>query len=72
MLKKGFYVLFLLMLYACPKVEEDCPINATQDPALVCIQLYDPVCGCNDITYSNACIAESWGVNQFSQGACTN
>ena len=72
MLKKAFYVLFLLMLYACPKVEEDCQANATQDPTLVCIQIYDPVCGCNNMTYSNACIAESWGVNQFSQGACTN
>lgn len=72
MLKKPFYVLFLLMLYACPKVEEDCQANATQDPTLVCIQIYDPVCGCNNMTYSNACIAESWGVNQFSQGACTN
>jgi hypothetical protein len=30
------------------------------------------VCGCNNITYSNACIAESWGVLQYSQGACTN
>ena len=72
MLKKPFYVLFLLMLYACPKVEEDCQANATQDPTLVCIQICDPVCGCNNMTYSNACIAESWGVNQFSQGACTN
>ena len=72
MLKKPFYVLFLLMLYACPKVEEDCQANASQDPTLVCIQIYDPVCGCNNMTYSNACIAKSWGVNQFSQGACTN
>jgi hypothetical protein len=72
MFRKFFYFLFLLMLYACPKVEEDCLSNATQATSLVCIELYEPVCGCNKITYSNACVAESWGINQFSQGACTN
>ena len=41
------------MLYACPKIEEDCQANPTQDPSLVCIELYEPVCGCNNITYSN-------------------
>ena len=72
MFRKPFYFLFLLMLYACPNTEEGCLAKARQDPTQVCIQLYDPVCGCNNITYSNACIAESWGINQFSQGACTN
>lgn len=72
MFRKPFYFLLLLLLYACPKAEEDCQANATQGPAIVCIQLYEPVCGCNNITYSNACIAESWGIDQFSQGACTN
>ena len=72
MFRKPFYFLLLLLLYACPKAEEDCQANATQDPAIVCIELYEPVCGCNNINYSNACIAESWGIDQFSQGACTN
>jgi len=72
MFRKPFYFVFLLMLYACPNAEEGCLAFARQDPTQVCIQLYDPVCGCNNITYSNACIAESWGINQFSQGACTN
>ena len=72
MFRKSFYFLFLLMLYACPKIEEDCQANPTQDPSLVCIELYEPVCGCNNITYSNACDAESSGINQFSQGVCSN
>ncbi len=72
MFRKPFYFLFLLTLYACPKAEEDCQANETQDPTLICIQIYQPVCGCNNITYSNACVAESWGINQFSQGACSN
>lgn len=72
MFKKHLHLVFLLLLYGCPKAEEDCHANSSQDPSQVCIELYEPVCGCNNITYSNACIAESWGVVQFSQGACTN
>ena len=72
MLRKSFYFIFLLTLYACPKAEEDCQADEIKDPTLVCIQIYQPVYGCNNITYSNACVAESWGINQFSQGACTN
>ncbi|MEN8845283.1 MAG: hypothetical protein ABF261_03280 [Candidatus Arcticimaribacter sp.] len=72
MYKKHLHLVFLLLLYGCTKTEEDCQANSFQYPTQVCIQLYEPVCGCNNITYSNACIAESWGVVQFSQGACTN
>ena len=72
MYKKHLHLVFLLLLYGCTKAEEDCQANSFQYPTQVCIQLYEPVCGCNNITYSNACIAESWGVVPFSQGACTN
>ncbi len=35
-----------------------------------CIALYDPVCGCNDQTYSNGCVANSAGVSVKAQGTC--
>ena len=35
-----------------------------------CTQVYDPVCGCNDATYSNACMANASGVAVAYKGAC--
>jgi hypothetical protein len=47
-------------------------IDSSQiNPDIMCTADYNPVCGCNDITYSNACIAENWfGVTSWTPGEC--
>jgi hypothetical protein len=40
------------------------------NPAISCITLYDPVCGCNGKTYGNDCMATAAGIRVVSKGEC--
>tara|TARA_B100001769_G_C21994571_1_gene534538 strand:- start:45 stop:998 length:954 start_codon:yes stop_codon:yes gene_type:complete len=33
-------------------------------------KIYDPVCGCNDVTYSNSSEAECKGITSYTEGKC--
>lgn len=35
-----------------------------------CVGLYDPVCGCNGVTYGNSCEAYNAGVTSWASGIC--
>lgn len=38
----------------------------------VCDDIYAPVCGCDDATYGNACVAAAAGVSIVANGACAS
>ncbi|MFT5185041.1 MAG: hypothetical protein ACI84C_002176 [Flavobacteriales bacterium] len=41
------------------------------DPDILCTQEWDPVCGCDSVTYTNGCIAlNSYGITTWTEGEC--
>ena len=56
----------------CSKPDGQCDSDngrCRQRPEL-CSDIYKPVCGCNGVTYSNACFARMAGVNVQHNGKC--
>jgi Kazal-type serine protease inhibitor domain len=35
-----------------------------------CLDVYQPVCGCDGVTYSNGCYASVAGIKSYTQGEC--
>ncbi len=63
-------ILFVLVFSACNKKRtvEGCTEKVTTD--CVCPTVVDPVCGCNSVTYGNACEAECHGITDYTPGIC--
>jgi hypothetical protein len=37
---------------------------------MFCINIDDPVCGCNGVTWDNACVANAGGFDVLHKGMC--
>ncbi len=68
----------LLALVSCNRnnqvgfVDNDCIDSTLDRDYSKCDYIYEPVCGCNNLTYRNACFAKHTGLESWKIGVCPN
>ena len=62
----------ILLTFACKKEKEnsECIDLKKIDLTKACIEIYQPVCGCDQKTYPNSCYAGINGLTQWTEGEC--
>lgn len=80
-------ILFILLgcfclLMACDKnnncvstptnEESICIDSLLINDSIFCIEIYEPVCGCDGFTYPNYCYAARSGITFYVKGECCN
>ena len=58
--------------FFCDYPENGCnTIGTCNERPTACPATIDPVCGCNDVTYDNECLAQMAGTSRKSGGPCS-
>ena len=56
---------------ASVNINEPCIDSSLIDSSSACFDIYEPVCGCDGVTYGNSCYATIfYGVSSYVEGEC--
>ena len=64
------YILIVFATACSPSKAKDSTCIGEVKKDCICTMQYDPVCGCDNKTYSNACVAGCAGVKVTTKGPC--
>ena len=69
-MKKNILILFGLLFVSCLDGSKDDCLEEINVNVTDCEKIFEPVCGCNNETYVNACTAEAYSIFTYSEGSC--
>ncbi len=70
---KRLLILLLILSSMLGRAQDVCIDPSLINPDLACLDIWDPVCGCDGVTYSNSCNAQNFsGVTEWTAGECEN